>query len=211
MDVIRNRIAPILGLSLCERYVPQSRSRQALRHARRGASTRTNGCAYDDAHKYERGGLLPMAAFLTKNAPGLRTSPVKRGNWVVEERSRRSAFRRRRPTVPELPRDEAKLRFAAAGSAGPPSQRRELRRLPCPLRFARPGLRRLRPDRRTPAKGSRRPSGRCRRHVPRRRRRDPASKACGATSASSRQNDFVDNLCGKLLSYALGRSLAICR
>ena len=25
-----------------------------------------------------------MAAFLTKNAPGLRTSPVKRGNWVVK-------------------------------------------------------------------------------------------------------------------------------
>ena len=25
-----------------------------------------------------------MAVFLTKNAPGLRTSPVKRGNWVVK-------------------------------------------------------------------------------------------------------------------------------
>ena len=30
-----------------------------------------------------RGGLLPMAVFLTQNAPGLRTSPVKRGYWVV--------------------------------------------------------------------------------------------------------------------------------
>lgn len=39
----------------------------------------------DDANKYERGGLLPMAAFLTKNAPGLRTSPVKRGYWVVKQ------------------------------------------------------------------------------------------------------------------------------
>ena len=38
----------------------------------------------DDATVYGRGGLLPMAAFLTKNAPGLRTSPVKRGNWVVK-------------------------------------------------------------------------------------------------------------------------------
>src|SRR4051794_5201119 len=37
-----------------------------------------------DADRFDRGGLLPMAAFLTKNAPGLRTSPVKRGNWVVK-------------------------------------------------------------------------------------------------------------------------------
>jgi hypothetical protein len=37
----------------------------------------------DHASRYGRGGLLPMAVFLTKNAPGLRTSPVKRGYWVV--------------------------------------------------------------------------------------------------------------------------------
>ena len=37
----------------------------------------------DNAGQYGRGGLLPMAVFLTKNSPGLRTSPVKRGNWVV--------------------------------------------------------------------------------------------------------------------------------
>ena len=37
----------------------------------------------DDATRYGRGGLLPMAVFLTQNAPGLRTSPVKRGYWVV--------------------------------------------------------------------------------------------------------------------------------
>ena len=35
----------------------------------------------DAAQRYGRGGLLPMAVFLTKNAPGLRTSPVKRGYW----------------------------------------------------------------------------------------------------------------------------------
>jgi len=37
----------------------------------------------DDAGEYGRGGLLPMAVFLTQNSPGLRTSPVKRGYWVV--------------------------------------------------------------------------------------------------------------------------------
>ena len=61
-----------------------------------------------DATPYDRGGLLPMGVFLTKNAPGLRTSPVKRGNWVVKnvlgERIPPPP-----PVVPELPRDEAKL------------------------------------------------------------------------------------------------------
>src|SRR5205807_3947586 len=37
----------------------------------------------EEAQRFGRGGLLPMAVFLTKNAPGLRTSPVKRGYWVV--------------------------------------------------------------------------------------------------------------------------------
>ena len=37
----------------------------------------------DDATPYGRGGLLTMAVFLTKNSPGLRTSPVKRGYWIV--------------------------------------------------------------------------------------------------------------------------------
>ena len=37
----------------------------------------------DDVRRYGRGGLLPMSVFLTANAPGLRTSPVKRGYWVV--------------------------------------------------------------------------------------------------------------------------------
>src|SRR5437764_6380036 len=49
-----------------------------------------------------------MSVFLSKNAPGLRTSPVKRGYWVVK-----SVLGERIPpppaAVPELPRDEAKL------------------------------------------------------------------------------------------------------
>src|SRR5262249_53541583 len=41
------------------------------------------GIRRDEGSRYGRGGLLPMAVFLTKNSPGLRTSPVKRGYWVV--------------------------------------------------------------------------------------------------------------------------------
>ena len=43
-------------------------------------------------------------------------------------------------------------RVDAAAGPGPPPRRQELRRLPQPLRFDRPGLRELRPDRRTAAR-----------------------------------------------------------
>ncbi|MCX6597664.1 MAG: DUF1592 domain-containing protein [Acidobacteria bacterium] len=61
-----------------------------------------------DADRYGRGGLLPMAAFLTKNAPGLRTSPVKRGYWVATN-ILGDEIPPPPPAVPELPSDEAKM------------------------------------------------------------------------------------------------------
>ncbi len=61
----------------------------------------------DDAARYQRGGLLPMAVFLTANSPGLRTSPVKRGYWVVH-RVLGQVIPPPPPVVPELPSDEAK-------------------------------------------------------------------------------------------------------
>ncbi len=62
----------------------------------------------DDANRYGRGGILPMAVFLTQNSPGLRTSPVKRGNWVVQ-RVLGIKIPPPPPVVPELPSDEAKM------------------------------------------------------------------------------------------------------
>jgi len=61
----------------------------------------------DNAGTYGRGGLLPMAVFLTENSPGLRTSPVKRGNWVVKK-VLGEVIPPPPPVVPELPADEAK-------------------------------------------------------------------------------------------------------
>ena len=61
-----------------------------------------------DADRYGRGGLLAMSVFLTKNAAGLRTSPVRRGHWLVT----RVLGERIPPPpaqVPELPKDETKL------------------------------------------------------------------------------------------------------
>ena len=61
----------------------------------------------DNAGSFGRGGLLPMAVFLTENSPGLRTSPVKRGNWVVKK-VLGEVIPPPPPVVPELPADEAK-------------------------------------------------------------------------------------------------------
>lgn len=49
-----------------------------------------------------------MAVFMTQNAPGLRTSPVKRGYWVVR-RLLGEHIPPPPPNVPELPVDESQL------------------------------------------------------------------------------------------------------
>ncbi len=76
-----------------------------------GIETKLHGDQWqrvDDAKRWQRGGLLPMAVFLTNNSPGLRTSPVKRGNWVVKR-----IFGEHVPappaSVPDLPEDESLL------------------------------------------------------------------------------------------------------
>ncbi len=55
-----------------------------------------------------RGGLLTMGVFLTQNAPGRRTSPVKRGYWVVR-RLLGERIPAPPPNVPDLPTDESQL------------------------------------------------------------------------------------------------------
>lgn len=62
----------------------------------------------DNADKYGRGGILPMAVFLTENSPGLRTSPVKRGYWVVK-RVLGETIPPPPANVPVLPADESKM------------------------------------------------------------------------------------------------------
>jgi len=67
----------------------------------------SNWVRVDNAGLYGRGGILPMAVFLTGNSPGLRTSPVKRGNWVVRK-VLGEVIPPPPPVVPELPSDESK-------------------------------------------------------------------------------------------------------
>lgn len=162
----------------------------------------------DEARSVGRGGLLPMSVFLTANSPGLRTSPVKRGNWVA----RRILGERIPPppaAVPELPSDEAKLgeltlretlarhradpacaachkRFDSLGLVfegfGPIGERRtvDLSGHPVDTHTAFP-------------KGG----------------EGSGVEGLRAYIHEKRQDDFLDNLCRKLLGYALGRSLIL--
>jgi Protein of unknown function (DUF1588)/Protein of unknown function (DUF1585)/Protein of unknown function (DUF1592) len=162
----------------------------------------------DDARQYGRGGLLPMAVFLTKNAPGLRTSPVKRGYWVVR-RLLGERIPPPPPTVPELPRDEA-----ASGEVSLPQllarHRADKNCAGCHQRFDAVGLvfEGFGPigERRTKDLGGRLvqtsalfPDGKERQGL----------EGLRQYLQDQRQDDFVDNLCKKLLSYALGRGLML--
>ena len=158
----------------------------------------------DDADRYGRGGLLPMAVFLTENSPGLRTSPVKRGHWVVKD-VLGEIIPPPPPTVPELPNDEAKMDL-------PLRQLLERHRsnavcAACHQRFDAFGL----------AFEGYGPVGE-------HRTRDLAGHPVDAHAVfpdgnegdgfeglkaqirGHRENDFIDNLSRKLLAYALERS-----
>jgi hypothetical protein len=159
----------------------------------------------DDATPYGRGGLLPMAVFLTQNSPGLRTSPVKRGYWVAR-RILGEQIPPPPPNVPEIPADETKLdlslretlaqhrahascagcheRFDSLGVVfegyGPIGERRDLDLAgrPVEIQASFPG----------------------------------GGEGAGLDGLRTylrekRAEEFLDNLCHKLLSYALGRTL----
>ncbi len=160
-----------------------------------------------NAGRYGRGGLLPMAVFLTKNAPGLRTSPVKRGYWVAKN-ILGDQIPPPPPTVPELPADEAKMDL-------PLRQMLERHRsnpscAACHARFDSFGL----------AFEAFDPVGRRRTHDLGGRTVDARATFSGGIEGEGlqgmrqyirghRQDDFVHGFAGKLLAYALGRSLAL--
>jgi mono/diheme cytochrome c family protein len=159
----------------------------------------------DEAQKYARGGLLPMSVFLTKNAPGLRTSPVKRGYWIVH-RLLGEYIPAPPPNVPVLPTDETKLgdltlrETLAQHRANPACSS-------CHAKFDSFGL----------AFEGYGPVGETRNlDLAGRRVETSASFPDGSSGSGLEglrafmrargQGQFVDNLCRELLVYALGRS-----
>ena len=161
----------------------------------------------DAADQYGRGGLLPMAVFLTKNAPGLRTSPVKRGYWVVKA-VLGEHIPPPPPAVPELPRDEAKLDLPLRELLAKHRENKSC--ASCHARFDSLGL---------VFEGYGMVGERRAKDLSGRAIDDSATFPGGATGSgidglrayvrASRQDDFIDNLSRKLLSYALGRSLIL--
>ncbi len=161
----------------------------------------------DNADKYQRGGLLPMAVFLTENSPGLRTSPVKRGNWVVK-RVLGEVIPPPPPVVPELPHDEAKTDLPVRDLL---AKHREVPMCAsCHTKFDDYGL----------AFESFGPVGDSRTKDLAGRTVDTKVTFPGGFTGEGyeavisyirqrRQNDFVDNLCRKLLAYGLNRSLQL--
>src|SRR5215475_1999338 len=161
----------------------------------------------DDARSYGRGGLLPMAVFLTQNAPGLRTSPVKRGYWVAR-RVLGEVIPPPPPVVPELPRDESKSDLPVRDLLA--KHRENAACASCHARFDSFGL----------AFEGYGPVGE-------RRTRDLAGRPVDVQATfpggrqgagldglqsyirASREKDFLNNLCEKTLVYALGRSLML--
>jgi hypothetical protein len=162
----------------------------------------------ENAGQHGRGGLLPMAVFLTKNSPGLRTSPVKRGYWVVR-RLLGEHIPPPPPTVPELPQDEAKL-----GELTLPQilarHREDKACAGCHQRFDSFGL----AFEGYGPIGERRSLDLGGRPVQTRATYPDGGEGNGLSGLQDyvqekRQGEFVDNLCRKLLSYALGRSLQL--
>ena len=127
------------GSALWQLHLRQSAAGPALRHAGGAMATTTIGCKVDNADKYGRGGILPMAVFMTEYSPGLRTSPVKRGNWVVQK-VLGIRVPPPPPVVPELPSDESKTDLPIREMLAAAPQESVLRRMPCALRFLRSGL-----------------------------------------------------------------------
>lgn len=170
-----------------------------------GAGDNTAWVPVSDADAYGRGGLLPMAAFLTKNAPGLRTSPVKRGFWVAKN-ILGDQIPPPPPLVAELPADEAKMDL-------PLRQMLERHRTDpacaaCHARFDSFGL----------AFEGFDPTGKRRTHDLAGRTVDARATFPGGFDGDGlqgvrqyirehRQANFVRGFVGKLLAYALGRSL----
>ena len=161
----------------------------------------------DDARQYGRGGLLPMSVFMTQNSPGLRTSPVKRGNWVVQK-VLGIRVPPPPPVVPELPSDESKtdlpIREMLAQHRSNPFC------AACHARFDSFGL----------AYEGYGPIGDVRTKDLAGRPVDTAVTYPGGINGvgfeglrdfirDHRQDQFINNLCRKLLSYWLNRTLQL--
>jgi hypothetical protein len=171
------------------------------------AATSNEWVHVEDATPYGRGGLLPMAVFLTKNAPGLRTSPVKRGYWVVK-RVLGEQIPPPPAVVPELPHDEAKMDLPLRQMLA--QHREDPTCASCHARFDSFGL----VFEGYGPVGDRRMKDLAGRAIDDKAEFPGGTEETGVSGLrdyirAHREKDFVDNLCRKLLAYGLGRTLIL--
>ena len=161
----------------------------------------------DNAGQYGRGGILPMSVFMTQNSPGLRTSPVKRGNWVVQK-VLGIRVPPPPPVVPELPSDESKSDLPVRDMLA--RHRANPFCASCHQRFDSFGL----------AYEGYGPIGDVRTKDLAGRPVDTAVTYPGGVNGvgfeglrsfihNYRQDQFINNICRKLLSYSLNRTLQL--
>lgn len=162
----------------------------------------------DGAGRHGRGGIMPMAVFLTSNSPGLRTSPVKRGNWLVQQ-----VFGEHIPAppaaVPDLPSDESQLGNLTLREALE-RHRAEPSCAACHDRIDSFGL----VFEQYGPVGERRETDLGGRTVDSHVVFPDGSEGDGIAGLRDyirreRQTGFVENFCRKLLAYGLGRSLQL--
>lgn len=162
----------------------------------------------DQADRFGRGGILPMGVFLTSNSPGLRTSPVKRGYWVVK-----NVLGEHIPAppadVPEIPDSESDLGGLSLRQVME-KHRESASCASCHDRFDFAGLVFEAFD----------PVGALRKEdlggtpVDDRTTYPGAGEGRGVVSlkrylAEQKQEQFDENFCRKLLAYGLGRGLLL--
>ena len=162
----------------------------------------------DNASRYQRGGVLPMAVFLTQSSPGQRTSPVKRGYWVARN-VLGQYIPAPPPNVPAIPSNEADL-GALTLAQTMARHRADPSCASCHATFDFFGL----------AYEGFGPVGERRERDLGGRTVQPVTEFPDGVSRSgvsgildyvraNRQQDFVDNLSRRLVSYGLGRGVML--
>ena len=201
-DAIVREDRSIFGFPRRRLHVRQRAAGPALRHRRafKGDEFRRVSLAGTG-----RGGVLTQASVLTVTSNPTRTSPVKRGKWILE-----NLWAPPPPPPPGVDEPQgghgrpAATGHAAAADGTAPDQP-GLRRLPRPHGPARLRLRELRRRRRLADRGRQDAIDAVRRAarrpiVPRAR---PSCVRCSGTGP----DDFRRCLAEKMLTYALGRGL----
>ena len=172
-----------LPFALRQLHLREPAAGVALRDTANAGGRWNRWLCVDNASRYQRGGLLPMAVFLTQSSPGQRTSPVKRLYWVARN-VLGQYIPAPPPNVPAHPVKEADLgNLTLAQTMARHREDPNCASCHATFDFSGAGVRRLRAGRRAARPRSRRPHGSTDDRLSRWR---PSDQMCLAFSRSAR-------------------------